>query len=463
MGAGRFWAPRERRQTRSSFQQVRDRIRLPKDLRWSEPTKNQQPISACSSDRDRVAEAREWIESQCATAGFGDLDLGRPPSPLLSSRKSSISLAPSVMTQSTAASVQEPNVPTSPEDLQTRIDVLSDKIAERERRIRTRQQLERLQAEEDRNSVRAPSIEVIPEKREQEQVGGTGVELDSRSATNLAILEEVDDKDELPAYSNPNCVSIVDYKIYRPPPPHHPAFSTYQLVEPGQTESLDRSRSDSFTPKPYLQSHQEQSRTPTVLLDPGTRASPPESNNLRPPYRPIMHQRTLSAPGDRPTQPTPDFQNAVRGRSVSIDTRNLTPTAQSSTSSTATTWDISTAATTPAEDINPNFLSASSSRSPLLPPKSAPTTPIVYCSDPIALSPTEHPSENPSMFSDLENLAGAFRIKPRSSMSNLQRNISHASQAPIPVSSTTTKSQRYNYLEGQAPMPAIPALTPQPR
>ena len=176
-----------------------------------------------------------------------------------------------------------------------------------------------------------------------------------------------------------------------------------------------------------------------------------------------MHQRTLSAPGDRPTEPTPDVQNAVRGRSVSIDTRNLTPTAQSSTSSTATTWDISTAATTPAEDINPNFLSASSSRSPLLPPKSAPTTPIVYCSDPIALSPTEHPSENSSLFSDLENLAGAYRIKPRSSMSNLQRNISHSSQAPIPVSSTTTKSQRYNYLEGQAPMPAIPALTPQPR
>ncbi|KAG7006706.1 hypothetical protein G7Y79_00013g034780 [Physcia stellaris] len=188
MGAGRFWAPRERCQTRSSFQQVRDRIRLPKDLRWSEPTKSQQPISANAPDRDRVAEAREWIENQCATAGFGDLDLGKPPSPPLSSRKSSISLAPSVMTQSTAAGLQERDVPTSPKDLQTRIDVLSEKIAERERKIRTRQQLERLQAEEDGHSVRAPSIEVHPERREQEPVGSTGVELDSSLVTNLTIL-----------------------------------------------------------------------------------------------------------------------------------------------------------------------------------------------------------------------------------------------------------------------------------
>ena len=442
MGAGRFWAPRERCQTRSSFQQVRDRIRLPKDLRWSEPTKSQQPISANAPDRDRVAEAREWIENQCATAGFGDLDLGKPPSPPLSSRKSSISLAPSVMTQSTAAGLQERDVPMSPTNLQTRIDVLSEKIAERERKIGTRQQLERLQAEEDGHSVRAPSIEVHPERRVQEPVGSTGVELDSSLVTNLTILGEADDKDELPAYSNPNGVSVFDYKIYRPPPPHHPAFSTYQLVEPGQMESLDRSRSGSLTPKPYLHGYEEQNSTPAVIPDPGTRGSPPESLHLRPPYRPIIHQRTLSAPGDRPTQTTQDFQNAGRGRSVSIDTRNLSPTAQSSTSSTATTWDTSTAATTPAEDSDPNFLSASSARPPLPPPKSAPTTPIVYCSDPIALSPTEHPSEESSLFSDLENLAGAYRIKPRRSMSNLQRNISHASQAPIPVGSSTTKSQR---------------------
>lgn len=463
MGAGRFWAPRERRQSRFSFQQARERIKLPKDLRWSESTKSQQPMSNYPSDRDRVAEAREWIENQCATAGFGDLDLGKPPSPPTSSRKSSMSFAPSVMTQSTAASLQEPNDPTSPRDLQTRIDVLSDRIAERERKIRNRQQLERLQAEEDGHSVRAPSIEVIAEKRERGPVEGTGVELDSRSMTNLGILEEVDDKDELPAYSNPNGVSIVDYKMYRPPAPPPPAFSTYHLVEPGQTEDLARSRNDSLTPKPYLQGHEEQNGTPAVVLDPGMRASPPESTNLRPPYRPIMHQRTLSAPGDRPTDTASDFQNAGRGRSVSIDVRNLSPTAQSSTSSTATTWDISTAATTPAEDINPNFLSASSARSPPPPLKSVPTTPLVYCSDPIALSPTEYPSEDSSLFSDLESLAGAHRIKPRSSMSNLQRNLSRASQAPIPVSNTTTNNQRYSYLAGQAPMPAIPALPPRPR
>ena len=131
MGAGRFWAHRERRQSRFSLQQARERMRLPKDLRWSEPNKPRETRSPpCLNDRDRVAEAREWIENQCATAGFGDLDLGRPPSPPLSSKKSSISLAPSAMTQSTAES--NTDAPPSAEDLQTRIDALSERIAERE-------------------------------------------------------------------------------------------------------------------------------------------------------------------------------------------------------------------------------------------------------------------------------------------------------------------------------------------
>lgn len=446
MGAGRFWAARERRQPRFSLQQARERIRLPKDLRRSEPTKPQQPVAFPSSDRDRVAEAREWIETQCATAGFGDLDLGKPPSPPLSSKKSSISLAPSIMTQNTTASVQEPDAPTSAEDLQMRIDVLSERIAERERKIRTRQQLERLQAEEEGYAPQAPSVEVISEKTEQ----------GPHSATNLSILEETEDQGELPAYSNPGGVSIIDYKNYRPPTPPHPAFSSYQLIEPRQMGRLDCSRSESLTPRPYLHGREEPPNNPNVRFDEALGAAPEGVTSLRPPNRPI-HQRTLSAPGDRAAQPVADYQQGVRGRSVSIDTRNLSPTAYSPIGSAVTAWDSSTAATTPSEDVKNTFLSVSSARSPPPPPITVPATPIVYCTDPIALSPTEHPSEDLSLFSDLESLAGAYRIKPRSSMSNIRRNPSHASQAPIPVKNASHQSRKTSYLASQASMPVIPA------
>ena len=455
MGAGRFWAARERRQPRFSLQQARERIRLPKDLRWSEPTKPQQPVAFRSTDRDRVAEAREWIETQCATAGFGDLDLGKPPSPPLSSKKSSISLTPSIMAQNTTASAQDPDAPSSAEDLQMRIDVLSERIAERERKIRTRQQLERLQAEEEGHALRAPSVEVISEKTEQDPLKSTQIELDPHRATNLSILEEIEAQDELPAYSNPSGVSIAEYKSYRPPTPPHPAFSSYQLIEPGQMDILARSRSESLTPKPYLHGPEERPNNPGVRVDEALRAAPEGATSLKPPNRPV-HQRTLSAPGDRAAQLAADYQQSGRGRSVSIDTRNLNPTAYSPISSAATTWDSSTAATTPSEDANNTFLSVSSARSPP-PPISVPTTPIVYCSDPIALSPTEHPSEDTSLFSDLESLAGAYRIKPRSSMSNIRRNLSHASQAPIPVMNATTRSQGTSYLAGQASMAVMPA------
>lgn len=448
MGAGRFWAPRERRQPRFSFQQAREKIKLPKDIRWSEPNEPQQAGLPRSSDRDRVAEARVWIESQCATAGFGNLDLGKLPSSPLSSKKSSISLAPSVMTQSTATTVPETEIPTSAEDLQTRIDVLNDGIAERERRIRTRQQLERLQAEYESQRLQAPSIEVIFDKAEHKPSESTLIELDSRSVTNLSILEETEDKEGLPAYSNPLGIAVMDYKSYRPPPPPHPAFSSYQLVEPGHTEGLDRSRNDSLTPKPYAHDSAEPVTTPVVMTP------PEETRDLKSQYRPIMHQRTLSAPGDRPAQIPSEQPNCGRGRSVSIATGNLSPTPNSSISSSATTWDPSTAATTPSEDLKNTFLSVSSARSPPPAPVSVPTTPIEYCSDPIALSPTEHPSEDISLFEDLESLAGAYRIKPRSSMSNLQRNLSH--QAPIPVRNPTTKSQRMSYMAGQAPIPDLP-------
>ena len=456
MGAGRFWAARERRQPRFSLQQARERIRLPKDLRRSEPTKPQQSVASRSSDRDRVAEAREWIETQCATAGFGDLDLGKPPSPPLSSKKSSISLTPSVTTQNTTASFQDPDAPTSAEELQVRIDALSERIAERERKIRTRRQLERLQAEEEGYAVQAPPVEVIPEKPEQGPLKSTQIELDSYSATNLSILEETEFQDELPAYSNPNGVSIADYKNYRPPTPPHPAFSSYQLVEPGEMDILDRSRSESLTPKPYLRGPEAPPNNRDVRVAEGLKAAPEGAASLKPPNRPI-HQRTLSAPGNRAAQPAVDYEHGGRGRSVSIDTRNLSPTAYSPISSAATTWDSSTAATTPSEDAKTNFLSVRSARSPPPPSISVPATPIVYCTDPIALSPTEHPSDDSSLFSDLESLAGAYRIKPRSSMSNLRRNVSHASQAPIPVrTATTTRDQGTSYLAGQASMPVIP-------
>ena len=455
MGAGRFWAAHERRQPRFSLQQARERIRLPKDLRRSEPAKPQQSAAFRSSDRDRVAEAREWIETQCATAGFGDLDLGKPPSPPLSSKKSSISLAPSIKTQSTAAIVPDPDAPSSAEDLQIRIDVLSERIAERERKIRTRQQLERLQAEEEGYAVRTPSIEVISQKTEQDPLKNTQIERDPHSTTNLRILEETESQDELPAYSNPNGVSIAEYKNYRPPTPPHPAFSSYQLIEPGQMDVLDRARSQSLTPKPYLHGPEGPRGNPDVRVDDALRAAPEGATTLKPPHRPT-HQRTLSAPGDRAAQPAVDSQQSGRGRSVSIDTRNLSPTANSPISSAVTTWDSSTAATTPSEDVKNTFLSVSSARSPP-PPITVPTTPIVYCDDPIALSPTEHPSEDFSLFSDLESLAGAYRIKPRSSMSNIRRNLSHASQAPIPVSNASLKGQETSYLAGQASMPAIAA------
>ncbi|KAL8784637.1 MAG: hypothetical protein Q9195_008966 [Heterodermia aff. obscurata] len=456
MGAGRFWAARERRQPRFSLQQARERIRLPKDLRRSEPTKPQPSLAFRSSDRDRVAEAREWIETQCATAGFGDLDLGKPPSHPLSSKTSSISLTPSIMTQNTTVTIQDPDAPTSAEDLQMRIDVLTERIADRERKIRTRQQLERLQAEEEGYALRGPSVEVIPEKTEQDPLKSTQIELDSHSAINLSILEETEAQDELPAYSNPNGVSIAEYKNYRPPTPPHPAFSSYQLIEPGQMDILDRSRSASLTPKPYLHGPEGPLKSPDMRVDEALRTVPEGAKSLKPPNRPI-HQRTLSAPGDRAAQPAADFQQGGRGRSVSIDTRNLSPTGYSPISSAVTTWDSSTAATTPSEDVKNTSLSVSSARSPPPPPITVPTTPIVYCDDPIALSPTEHPSEDLSLFSDLESLAGAYRIRPRSSMSNLQRNLSHASQAPIPVSSITSKGQGTSYLAGQASRPVIPA------
>ena len=456
MGAGRFWAARERRQPRFSLQQARERIRLPKDLRRSEPTKPQQPVAFRSTDRDRVAEAREWIETQCATAGFGDLDLGKPPSPPLSSKKSSISLAPSIMTRDSTASVQDPDAPTSAEDLQMRIDVLSERISERERKIRTRQQLERLQAEEEGYAVRAPSVEVISENPEKGPLKSTQLELEPHHAPSLNILEELEGQDGLPAYSNPNGVSIADYKNYRPPTPPHPAFSTYQLIEPGQMDILDRSRSESLTPKPHLHGPGAPPSNPDLRAGGALRAAPEGVTSLKPPNRPI-HQRTLSAPGDRAAQPAADYQQGARGRSVSIDTRNLGPTVYSPISSAATTWGSSTAATTPSEETKTTFLSVSSARSPPPPPISVPTTPIVYCDDPIALSPTEHPSDDSSLFSDLESLAGAYRIKPRSSMSNIRRNVSHASQAPIPIRNPTVKGQGTSYLAGQASTPVIPA------
>ena len=458
MGAGRFWATRERRQPRFSLQQARERIRLPKDFRRSEPAKPQQPVALRSSDRDRVAEAREWIETQCATAGFGDLDLGKPPSPPLSSKKSSISLASSIMTQSATASIQESDAPTSAEDLQMRIDVLSDRIAERERKIRTREQLERVQAEEEGYAPRVPSVEVISERMEQDPLKSIQIEMDSRSAINPSILEETEDQDELPAYSNPSSVSVADYKKYRPPTPPHPAFSSYQLIEPGQMDILDRSRSESLTPKPYLHRPEGTPNSSDMRVNEAFRAAPEGATSLKPPNRP-NHQRTLSAPADRPGQLAVDSQQSGRGRSVSIDTRNISPTAYSPISSAVTTWDSSTAETTPAEDVKNMFLSASSARSPPPPPPpiTVPTTPIVYCDDPIALSPTEHPSDDLSLFSDLESLAGAYRIKPRSSMSNIRRNVSHASQAPIPVSNATLQGQGTSYLAGRASTPAMPA------
>ena len=458
MGAGRFWAARDRRQPRFSLQQARERIRLPKDFRRSEPARPQQPVALRSSDRDRVAEAREWIETQCATAGFGDLDLGKPPSPPLSSKQSSISLASSIMTQGATASVQDSDAPTSAEDLQMRIDVLSERIAERERKIRTRQQLERLQAEEEGYTLRVPSVEVISEQMGQDPLKSIQIEMDSHSATNLSILEETEDQDELPAYSNPGGISIADCKKYRPPTPPHPAFSSYQLIEPGQMDILDRSRSESLTPKPYLHGRPEQtSDNSDVRVNAAFRAVPESAASLKPPNRP-NHQRTLSAPADRIAQPAVENQQGGRGRSVSIDTRNISTTAYSPISPAVTAWDSSTAETTPAEDVKNMFLSASSARSPPPPPPVAvPTTPIVYCDDPIALSPTEHPSDDLSLFSDLESLAGAYRIKPRSSMSNIRRNLSHASQAPIPVSNANLQSQGTSYLAGRASTPVIPA------
>ena len=280
-------------------------------------------------------------------------------------------------------------------------------------------------------------------------------EPDSQSTTNLSILEEVDDKDEAPAYSNPNGVSVIDYKNYQPPPPPHPAFSTYHLLEPDQSEGIDRSRAESLTPQPHPQQFEESATAPVVRLN-GETSGPCEAAGLDLLNRPTLHQRTVSAPGDRPMQTTSDFQNNGRGRSVSIDTRTTSPSPYSPVSSTGTAWDSSTAATTPADDLKNNFLSVNSAKSSPPAAVSAPTTPIVYCSDPIALSPDEHPFDDSSMFSDLENLAGAYRIKPKSSMSNLQRGLSHASQAPIPVRNLTTQGKRDSHMAGQAPIPALP-------
>ena len=469
MGAGRFWAPRERKLPKFSLQQARDKVRMPRDFRWSDPNKPQQPQSPkmVVPERDRVAEAREWIETQCLTAGFGDLDLGRPPSPTLSSKKSSFSLAPSSRRESAISSNRTSDIPPSAEDLQTRIDVLSERIAERERKIKMRQHLERLQAEDEVHGIhpphRAPSIEVIAEKLNADQYRIVPVELDSHVVTNLGTLEEAEEKEEdLPRYSNPNGVSIMDFKDYQPPPPPHPALSTYRLLEPEEAEQIVRSRSNSLTPRPPTQGNEQPATSPVVMLDYQIKVPPEEETNSersRLLGRPSLHQRALSAPGNRPIPEPPSFHHGGRGRSVSIDTRVLSPTEDSPSSSTTTgDGSTSTAATTPCEDVKSQYLTVESARSTPPPISSAPATPLVYCNDPIALPPQDYPTEESSLFSELESLAGARRLKPRSSMSNIQRNLSHASQAPMPVrnTTTTTKSKRDSYMAGRAPIPAIP-------
>ena len=394
------------------------------------------------------------------TAGFGDLDLSKPPSPGLSSRKSSISVAPSLRTENVVARKQDDDYATSAQDLQSRIDVLTERIAERERKIRTRQHLERLQAEEAEQENWVPPFKINVQEDTSDRAVSV-VELDSRSIPNIGVKEEIkENDDELPRYSEIGDVYVDDVKDYRPPPPPHPAFSFHQLVEPTQMESLDRSRSDSRTPRPAVHGPEAPATAPESVLGRDVYLPSDVKKHielLELPNRPSVHQRTLSAPGDRPGQPAPAYHTSGRGRSVSIDTRNLSPTISSPVSSTATSCDaLSTAATTPSDNTKASSLTVEPTRSPPPPPQSPSEsiTPVVYCSDPIALSPEEHPSDDLSLFSELENFAGAYRIKPRASMTNLNRNFSHASQAPIPIKSPVSEGQRDSYTVRKAPIPA---------
>lgn len=395
------------------------------------------------------------------TAGFGDLDLSKPPSPSSSSRKSSISLVPNLRTENIIASKRDDDIAKSAQDLQSRINVLSERIAERERKIRTRQQLEMLQTEEVDQIIRVPPFKMSVQESTPDSVVSV-VELDSRSIPNMGIMEEIgENDDELPKYSETCDVSVEDRKDYRSPPLLHPAFSFHQPVKPSQTESLDRSRSGSLTPRTASQGPETPANEPVSMLGRAINIATDDNKDivrLGLPNRPIIHQRTLSAPGDRPGQPASAYHTGGRGRCVSIDTRNLSPTISSPVSSTGTSCDaISTAATTPSENTKASFLTAEPTRPPPPPPQppSVPITPFVYCSDPIALSPEEHPSDDSSLFSELENFAGAYRIKPRASMTNLNRNFSHASQAPIPVRSATGKGQRGSYTVSKASIPTV--------
>ena len=392
------------------------------------------------------------------TAGFGDLDLSKPPSPGLSSRKSSMSPAQSLGTESIVVSDQIDDNATLAQDLQFRIDVLSERIAERERKIRTRQQLEMLQAEEAEQIIRVPPFKMNVQESTPDS-GASVVELDSRSISNMGVMEEIKEHDdELPSYSDIGDMPVDDLKDCRPPSQQHPAFSFQQLVEPIQMEILDHSRNDSLTPRPASHGPEAPATAPESMLSRDIHtpsANKKDIERLALPTRLITHQRTLSAPGDRPGQPASEHHPSGRGRSVSIDTRNLSPTISSPVSSTATSCDaFSTAATTPSENTKAS-LTVEPTRPPPPPPQppSVPVTPFVYCSDPIALSPEEHPSDDSSLFSELENFAGAYRIKPRASMTNLNRNLSHASQAPIPIRSSTAKGQRDSYMVSEVPVP----------
>lgn len=118
------------------------------------------------------------------TAGFGDLYLGKPPSPSMSGRKRSVSVAPDSRMEDTIASSRVCEPPTSSQDLQTRIEMLGERIAERERKIRTRQTLERLKREEEKQSLRAPPVEITVEKTAPDGGLSMLVELDSHLIPN---------------------------------------------------------------------------------------------------------------------------------------------------------------------------------------------------------------------------------------------------------------------------------------